>query len=118
MTQIAMSSVAVEFGDTTILRDVTFTVAARERWGIVGRNGTGKTTLFRLLTGEMQPSQGILARQPSLRVSLLEQHRDFGEATMVWEAAAGELAELLALEESLAAQAAALATDASEAAME
>jgi ATP-binding cassette subfamily F protein 3 len=48
---------------------------------------------------------------------LLEQHRDFGGATTVWEAAAGEFAELLALERALATQAAALGTDASEAAL-
>src|SRR5687767_9448698 len=66
----------------------------------------------------MQPTRGIIARQPGLRVSLLEQHRDFGGATTIWEAAAGELAELLALEQSLAEQASALAHDASEEAME
>ena len=100
MTQIAFTGIGVDFGDTTLLSDVSFTVAPGERWGIVGRNGSGKTTLFRLLT-------------PSLRVSLLEQHRDYGTATTVWEAAAGELAELLALEQSLVRQAADLAHDAS-----
>src|SRR5205809_1470588 len=98
MTQIQVSNVAVQFGATTLFRDITFTVAAGERWGIIGRNGTGKTTLFRLLTGEMQPTRGQIAKQPGTRVSLLEQHRDFGDATMVWEAAAGQFAELLALE--------------------
>ena len=117
MTQLSFSNVGVDFGATTLFSGITFTVAARERWGIVGRNGTGKTTLFRLITGEMQPTRGTIARQPNLRVSLLEQHRDFGDATTVWEAAAGELAELLALEQSLAEQATALAHDASEAAM-
>ena len=53
MTQLQISNVAVEFGATRLFRDVTFTVAAGERWGIVGRNGTGKTTLFRLITGEI-----------------------------------------------------------------
>ena len=117
MTQLSFSNVGVDFGATHLFSGVTFTVAQRERWGIVGRNGTGKTTLFRLLTGEMQPTRGTIARQPGLRVSLLEQHRVVGGATTVWEAAAGELAELLALERSLAEQAIALAHDTSEDAM-
>ena len=118
MTQLSLSNIGVDFGATTLFSSITFTVTARERWGIVGRNGTGKTTLFKLLTGEIQPTRGVVARQPGLRVSLLEQHRNFGGAATVWEAAAGELAELLALEQSLARQAAALAEDASESAME
>jgi ATP-binding cassette subfamily F protein 3 len=118
LTQLSISNVAVEFGATTLFKDITFTVAAGDRWGIVGRNGTGKTTLFKLLTGAMQPTRGQVARQPGLRVSLLEQHRDFGDAATVWEAAAGQFADLLALEKSLAEQAAALGEDSSEAALE
>src|SRR3989454_2608605 len=113
MTQIAFAGVGVDFGDTTLFSSVSFAVAPGERWGIVGRNGSGKTTLFRLLTGELDPSRGSIARAPGLRVSLLDQHRDYGAATTVWEAAAGELAELLALEQSLVNQAADLAHDAS-----
>ena len=103
----------MDFGDTTLFSDVSFTVAPGERWGIVGRNGTGKTTLFRLLTGDLEPTRGSIVRAPAFRVSLLEQHRDYGAATTVWEAAAGELAELLALEQSLVEQAANLAQDSS-----
>ena len=113
MTQIAFAGVGVDFGATTLFSDVSFTVAPGERWGIVGRNGSGKTTLFRLLTGDLEPTRGSIARAPGLRVSLLEQHRDYGSATTVWEAAAGELAELLVLERSLIEQAANLAHDSS-----
>ena len=109
MTQISVSNAGVEFGATRIFRDVTFTVTRGERWGIVGRNGSGKTTLFRLITGDHQPSEGSVARQPGIRFALLEQHRDFGDATTVWEAGAGELAELLSLEQALARQAELLA---------
>jgi ATP-binding cassette subfamily F protein 3 len=118
VTQLAVSGVAVEFGATKLFEDITFTVAAGERWGIVGRNGTGKTTLFRLLTGELSPTRGQVARQPGIRVSLLEQHRDFGDAVTIWEAAAGQFADLLALERSLMNQAARLEHDASEAALD
>src|SRR4029078_8920304 len=95
----------VQFGATTLFRDVTFTAEKGDRWGIIGRNGTGKTTLFRLITGEQEPTSGMVCRQPALRFALLEQHRDFGEAATVWEAAAGQFADLLALEQSLGEQA-------------
>ena len=118
MTQLSFGGVGVDFGATTVFSDITFTVAPRDRWGIVGRNGTGKTTLFRLLTGDLSPTRGTVARQPGLTISLLEQHRDFGDAVTVWAAAAGGLGDLLELERSLVDQASALAHDASEAALE
>src|SRR5687767_12993922 len=117
MTQLAVSNVAVEFGATTLFQDVSFTVAAGERWGIIGRNGSGKTTLFKLLTGQLQPSKGQISRQPGLRVTLLEQHRDFGDAKTVWDAVAGGFAELRALERRLAEQTAALEHDHGEEAL-
>jgi ATP-binding cassette subfamily F protein 3 len=113
-----VSGLAVEFGVTRLFADATFTIERGERWGVVGRNGTGKTTLFRLLAGTAQPSRGTVARESGLRISLMDQHRDFGDATRVWEAAAGPFAELLSLEVSLAEQASALGADPSEAALD
>src|SRR4029079_875001 len=112
-----MANVGVDFGATTLFDGVSFTVADGERWGIFGRNGAGKTSLFRLLTGELEPTRGQIARSPGARISLLEQHRDFGDAVTVWEAAAGQFAELLQLERSLSGQAHQLAEDSSEQAL-
>jgi ATP-binding cassette subfamily F protein 3 len=109
VTLLSLSDVAVEFGATSLFHDVTFTVAKGERWGVVGRNGCGKTSLFRIIIGALTPARGAVARQPGLRVSLLDQHRDFGGAVTVWDAAAQPYAGVLALEASLADQAARLA---------
>ncbi|MCX5756167.1 MAG: ATP-binding cassette domain-containing protein [Gemmatimonadetes bacterium] len=110
MTQLSLSGIGIEFGATILLEGVTFTVAAGERWGIVGRNGSGKTSLFKVMTGQIKPTAGAVARDPGLRVSLLDQHRDFGAAKTVWEAAAQPWAGLMELERSLAEQAHALAS--------
>jgi ATP-binding cassette, subfamily F, member 3 len=115
VTQISVGGAGVEFGATTLFSEITFTVSEHERWGVVGRNGTGKTTLFKLLTGDLAPSKGTVTRQSGLTISLLGQHRDYGDASTVWEAAAGPFAELLALEQSLGEQAEGLATTHDEA---
>src|SRR4051812_32828577 len=115
VSQIAISNVGVDFGAENLLNDVTFTVAAGERWGIVGRNGSGKTTLFRLITGALAPTRGVVGRANSTKISLLEQHRHFGEAATVWEAAAGAFADLFALERSITEQANRMSESSSEA---
>ena len=109
LTQVSVSNAGVEFGATRIFAGITFTIGQGDRWAILGRNGSGKTTLFRLITGSQQPTEGAITREPGLRLALLEQHRDFGGAQTVWEAGAGEFADLLALERSLSEQANVLA---------
>jgi len=105
MTQLSMAQVGITFGAEPLLADVTFTVSAGERWGIIGRNGSGKTSLFRLIMGTMEPSTGAVSRASGLRLALLEQLRDFGDARTVWDAAAAPFAPLIALEGSLGEQA-------------
>ena len=104
MSILSISDLSVEFGATTLLRNVTFTVEPGERWGIVGRNGAGKTSLFRLIAGTLTPSSGTLARQAGLRIAMLDQYRDFGDAVTVWQAAAQGYRDVMALEASLERQ--------------
>lgn len=104
MTILSLSDITVEFGATRLFEHVTFTVAAGERWGIVGRNGSGKTTLFGLVAGTMEPSRGTVSRQAGLRIAMLDQYRDFGDAVTVWDGAAQAYRGLMALERELARQ--------------
>ncbi|MBT8395510.1 MAG: ABC-F family ATP-binding cassette domain-containing protein [Gemmatimonadetes bacterium] len=101
MTLLALSSVSVQFGADPLLAEMSFTVAAGERWGIVGRNGTGKTTLLNLIRGTQEPESGFIHRKPGLRMTMLDQHREFGNSSTVWEAAAGGYQKLLDLERSV-----------------
>ncbi len=94
----------MRFGATTLFTDVTFTIAKGERWGLIGRNGSGKTTLFNLLAGLSEPTSGSIARQPGIRLSMMEQNRDFSDSRSIWEAAAGGRSDLLELEKSLSDQ--------------
>ncbi len=58
---VRADGVAGGYGRRTVLRDVTFEACAGERIGVLGPNGGGKTTLFRLLTGELDPIEGTVA---------------------------------------------------------
>ncbi len=114
MTLLSIGNASVSFGATEIFRDVSVTIADRDRWALIGRNGAGKTTLIRLLTGELQPTTGSIARKPGMRIALLEQHRAFDPRASVWDTIADAFVELRALEKSLAEQVMRMETDHSE----
>jgi len=101
MTLVTLGSVGVEYGATTILSNVTWTIAPGDRWAVVGRNGAGKTSLLRVVTGAQAASKGQVARASGLTISVLDQHREYGEAVSVWDAAAAPLKHVLDLEHKL-----------------
>jgi iron complex transport system ATP-binding protein len=55
-----LDDVTVRIGDAALLRDVTWTVRAGERWAVLGANGAGKTTLLQVMAGTMRPSSGTV----------------------------------------------------------
>ena len=113
MSLIAFNGVSFDYAGDPLFRDVAFAVERAERWGVIGRNGSGKTTLFRLAGGTLAPTSGSISRESGLRVTLLDQHRTFENASTVWEAAAAPFAHLMELERALECAAHALESDAS-----
>ncbi|MBY0491337.1 MAG: ATP-binding cassette domain-containing protein [Gemmatimonadaceae bacterium] len=105
MTLLSCSNIGISFGATELLKDITFTVAEGERWGIIGRNGAGKTSIFSVITGDRPANVGSVARKPGMRHALLDQHRAFEGATTVWQAGAAAWREVIALEQKIAEQA-------------
>jgi ATP-binding cassette, subfamily F, member 3 len=101
MTIVRLQEAGKQYGDRWIFRDVSFAVADRERWGIVGRNGVGKTTLFASMTGAEELTEGQVWRHPGLRFTLLRQNRGEQSAATVHEASLEPFADLMAMEERI-----------------
>ena len=76
MIAISASSLSLSFGDTVILKGITFAAQDGEHIGIVGTNGAGKTSLFRLLSGEYTPDSGTVSLQKGHTLGVLEQNAD------------------------------------------
>ena len=73
MAVLSLQDVRVSFGEPPLLDCVSLQLEAGERVGILGRNGTGKSTLMRVIQGEVRPDAGQLVRAKDTRASLLPQ---------------------------------------------
>ncbi len=74
MPSLSVRNLEVTFVDRTLFRGVSFDVEARDKMGFIGANGVGKTTLFRVLSGELSPTFGTVAFEKNTRVGYMEQH--------------------------------------------
>lgn len=82
-----LNDIVKSYGGKEILRDVSFQVNPGEHVGLVGRNGAGKTTIFKLLTGSEAPDSGEIITVNSLKLGMLDQHVDFDSGETVHTAA-------------------------------
>ena len=67
---LQVNNLSLSFGGQKILDDISFNVHSGERIGLVGRNGSGKTSIFRLITGELHPDEGRIAIPKNYTVKL------------------------------------------------
>jgi len=98
MAMLTLSNISLAYGHHPLLSGVDFSIDAGERVCLVGRNGTGKSTLFRVISGVSEPDDGEIWRMDTLRVSHLEQEVPEGITDSVFEVVAkglGETGQLL-----------------------
>ena len=74
-TLMEVEDLSIRFGTRQLFSEATFTISPKERIGIVGRNGTGKSSLLKLLTGQLKSSTGQIHRQSRLHIGILDQNR-------------------------------------------
>ena len=75
------------FSDGVLFKDAAFQVEENDRIGLIGSNGTGKTTLFKLITGEYTPQEGGIVRGKDVRIGYMEQYLECEDNLTVYEEA-------------------------------
>ena len=99
MSLIRFEEVSLEFGDQPVLIDAALSIEPGERLCLIGRNGSGKTSTLKLLTGEIEPDHGEVDRQPLIGISALSQTLPEQLGLSVRELVTGGLDEIRVLRE-------------------
>jgi len=97
MTLLSLTNVSLAYGHHPLLAHADFSIEKGERVCLVGRNGTGKTTLLRVISGVAVPDDGEVWRRDTLRIAHLEQEVPPDSDDTVYEAVAKGLGQLGAL---------------------
>jgi ATP-binding cassette subfamily F protein uup len=97
MPVVSLDRVSIAFGHLPLLDSVGLQVDRGERVCVIGRNGTGKSTLLRLLGGEQMPDAGSVWIAPGIRVACLDQDVPLSAARSVFEVVADGLGEISSL---------------------
>ena len=107
MALISLSKAQLAFGHVALLDHADFSLEAGERVGLIGRNGTGKSSLLRVIAGVFPLDDGLLTKQQNLRIAYVEQEPVIHPDLTVFDAVAEgvhEVSSLLTEYDALAAQ--------------
>src|SRR6266700_6339982 len=96
-----LSEVHKSYGSQDVLRGASLQINPGEHVGLVGRNGAGKTTIFRLVSGEETTDRGDVVRARGIRLGLLAQHVHFEAGSTVHESALAAFGHLQQIEHEM-----------------
>jgi ATP-binding cassette subfamily F protein uup len=97
MAVISLSSAQLAFGHVALLDHADFSIEAGERVGLIGRNGTGKSSLLKIISGRSKLDDGLLVMQQGIKIAYVEQEPTFDPAMTVFDAVAGGMGEQQAM---------------------
>ena len=99
---ISVNNVSVVFGGWYLLDGVSFLINKKDRIGLTGRNGAGKSTTLKMLAGLQQPTKGSISMPAGLRIGYLPQTKAYTDGNTVREEAQKAFADLFALRDEAA----------------
>ncbi|MES2741001.1 MAG: ATP-binding cassette domain-containing protein [Pseudomonadota bacterium] len=97
MAVISLSSAQLAFGHVALLDHAEFSLEAGERVGIIGRNGTGKSSLLKVISGRFKLDDGLLVMQQGIKIAYVEQEPQFDPDMSVYDAVASGMGNLQSL---------------------
>jgi ATP-binding cassette subfamily F protein 3 len=74
---LQVNEISKAFGDKIILNKASVSIVEKQKIGVIGRNGAGKTTFFKMILGQEEPDSGVITHMPDLRLGYIEQHDPF-----------------------------------------
>ena len=97
MAVISLSNAQLAFGHVALLDHAEFSLETSERVGLIGRNGTGKSSLLKIIAGNFKLDDGLLVMQQGIKIAYVEQEPQFDPNLSVFDAVASGLGEMPAL---------------------
>ncbi|SAI65961.1 ABC transporter ATP-binding protein [Bordetella ansorpii] len=88
---IALTDLQLAFGHHALLDHTDLSIQQGERIGLIGRNGAGKSSLLRILSGEAEPDDGTVSRTSGLKVAVVTQEPELDESGTLYDAVFGEI---------------------------
>ena len=82
---ISAEHLNINFGSRQLLQDVDFYLKEGDKTGVIGINGTGKSTFLRVIAGQLPPDSGTIARKPNLQISMLQQNPQMQDKATILE---------------------------------
>lgn len=107
---VSVDALTVEFGGTTLFKDISFVINPKDRIALMGKNGAGKSTLLKILAGVRQPSRGNVSVPKDCTICYLPQHMMTDDHRTVFEEASQAFAHLKEMEAEIDAMNQELAT--------
>ncbi len=95
-------NLSISFQGEFLFEEITYRLGAGDRIGLVGKNGAGKSTMLKILAGDLEPDTGQIAKEKDLSIGFLRQDIDFVEGRTVLEEAYEAFEEIKKLESQLA----------------
>lgn len=101
MSLVRLENIRKTYAGLDVLDHIDFRVEEGEHIGLIGRNGTGKSTIFRLITGEIEPDKGKIDRMKKVRISCLSQLHRVDEQQSIYDIILDSFDEIMRLEAEL-----------------